>query len=280
MSNQRATLGELFSSSWEEYKKRAMPILAVILISTGVIGSLAVVLVLCAGFGGALLAHAGIDRGWLLVMIAVSCVLFLIIAVLGLWFHTAMLAIVVDENLGLIEAFRRGWLYLWPMTWVMSIFSGIIVTGFIFGLLPSILCMVWFSFSFYILLEEDRRGMDSLLASMEYVRGDWWNTFGKLFVVWFLYLLTNIIPFVGTLISIFFYPFLMLFMVAVYRDLKTSKGEAELLVSPGTRMFWWIITAIGLIVPVVALIGGLIALLNGDNMWFEQASYSFHGKTI
>ncbi|MDH3328192.1 MAG: hypothetical protein OEM01_03070 [Desulfobulbaceae bacterium] len=280
MSNQLATLGELFSSSWEEYKKRAMPILAVILISTGVVGSLAVVLVLFAGFGGAFMVHANIYQSWFILMIAFSCALFFTVIILGLWFHTAMLAIVVDESLGIIEAFRRGWKYLWPMTWVMGIFSGIIVTGFIFGILPGILCLVWFSFSFYILLEEDKRGMDSMLASMEYVRGDWWNIFGKLFVVWFLYLLISIIPFVGTLISIFFYPFLMLFMVAVYHDLKSHKGEAEVLVSSGTRLLWWVITAIGLIVPVVALIGALIALLNGDSIWFEQASYSFHGKTI
>jgi len=280
MSNRLATLGELFSSSWEEYKKRALPILAVILISTGVIGSLAVLMVLCAGFGGALMTHAQVDRGWFIVLIAFSSVLLLIIAILGLWFYTALLAIVVHENLGVVEAFRRGWRYLWPIAWVMAIFSGIIVTGLFLGILPGILCLVWFAFCFYILMEEDKRGMDAVLASMQYVRGNWWNTFGKLAVVWLIYILLSIIPFVGTLASIFFHPFLMLFTVAVYHNLKSGKEEVELRVGSGTRLFWWTVAVIGLILPVLALIGGLIALLTGGNYWFEQYGSTFFGGQI
>lgn len=277
MSYNPATLGQLFASAWEEYKNRAMPILAVILISTGVIGSLAVVLILFAGFGGALAAHAQIYRGWIILLIAISCFFFLVTVILALWCNTAMLAIVVDKDLGVIEAFRRGWMYLWPMAWVMTIFSGIVAAGFVFGVLPAILTAVWFSFSVYILLEEDKRGMDAILASMEYVRGDWWNTFGKLLVAWMLYIVIGIVPFVGTLASIFFYPFLMLFMVEVYHDLKSGKGEAELPVSPGARILWWGIAVIGLLVPVIVLIGALMTLLSGESFWFEHTGSSLHG---
>jgi len=277
MSKEVATIGEIFSSSWEDYKERALPILAVVLISTVILGGLVMVLALCAGFGGALLAHVKADQSWTFILIALSCVLLLVITVLALWCQTAMLAIVVDEDLGIIEAFQRGWEYLWPMAWVLTIFSGIIVTGLILGILPSILCFVWFSFSFYILIEEDKRGMDSILASMEYVRGNWWNTFGKLFIIWFLYTLTGIVPFVGPLISFLFYPFLMLFTVAVYRDLRSIKGEAELLISSGTRLIWWGITVIGLIVPLIALIAALIALITGENSWMDSTRQSMHG---
>lgn len=281
MSDQLATMGEIFSSSWEEYKRRALPILAVILISTGVIGSVAVLLAICVGLGSFIVVHGQMYQNWFILLTAISCLLVLVAAVLGIWFYTSMVAIIVDEHLGIIEAFRTGWQYLWPMAWVMAIYSGIIITGMLLGILPGILCLVWFSFSFYILLEEDKRGMDSMLASLEYVKGHWWNTFGKLFVVWLLYMLIGAVPFIGPLASIFFYPFLMLFTIAVYRDLKSVKGEAELMVHSGARIFWWAVTIIGLILPVIALIAGLIALLRGDTFWFEQMSYSFHsGQSI
>ena len=274
MSKETATLGEILMSCWEDYKQRALPILAVFLISTTVLGGLVIALALCAVFGGALLAHIIADPIWAFIPITLVCILFLVITVLGLWCQTAMVAIVIDEDLGIIEAFQRGWEYLWPMTWVLTIFSGIIITGFVFGILPGILFFVWFSFSFYILLEEDKRGMDAILASMEYVRGNWWNTFGKLFVIWFLYTLSGIIPFIGPLVSILFYPFLMLFMVAVYRDLKSIKGEAELPASSGTRLTWWIITWIGLVAPIIALIAVMAAIIFGENGWMDATMQS------
>lgn len=277
MSYQPAPLGTLLTSAWEEYKNRALPILAFILISTGILGSLAVILALFAGFGGVLAAHPQIYRGWAILLISLSGVLLLGTAITALWCHTALLAIVMDANPGVLAACRRGWMYLWPMTWVITIFSGIVLTGFILGVLPAVLAAVWFSFGMYILLEEDKRGMDAILASMEYVRGDWWNTFGKLLAVWLPYTLISLVPFVGTLVSIFFYPFLMLFMVAVFHDLKSGKGEVELRVSPGARLLWWVIAVIGLLAPLIALSGALLTLMSGESFWFEHTGSSLQG---
>ncbi len=274
MTKQVATIGEIFASCWEEYKQRAIPILAVVLISTVIISSLVLTLALSVGLGGAVLAHLKPGQNWIFALIAILCVLFLAITLLALWCQTAMLAIVVDENLGIIEAFQRGWQYFRAMTWVLTIFSGIIMIGLLFGILPGILFLVWFSFCFYILFEEDRRGMDTLLASMEYVRGHLWNTFGKLLAVWFLYMLTGLIPFVGTLISILFYPFLMLFMAALYRDLKSIKGEVEIQAGSGTRLFWWVVTWAGLVLPILALAAGLIAVMSGENEWMDATMQS------
>ncbi|MDW7774191.1 MAG: hypothetical protein SCH71_15000 [Desulfobulbaceae bacterium] len=270
-----ATAGELFFSAWEAYKKRALPILAVILVGTGIIGSLAVVMALFAGLGGALMIHSEIDRSWIILLTGISSMLMLITAITGLWLHTVLLIIIIDENPGVNEAFRRGWRYLRSMAWVTAIFSGLIVTGLLCGILPGILFMVWFSFSFYILLEEDRKGMDALLASMAYVRGNWWNTFGRLTAVWLPFMLIGIIPFAGMLFSIFLYPFLLLFMADVYHDLKASRGGAEIPAGPGTRILLWGIAAVGLILPVIALIGALLALLNGSSPWFEEAGYPY-----
>ena len=269
MSSQITTIGTLLSSTWEQYKERAIPILAVVLISTAVIGGMVMIVTLCAVFGGVLLVHVEYTKTVTSILVATVFVVFLIITILALWFQTAMLAIVIRKDLGIIEAFQTGWDYLRPMTWILTIFSGILLTGFVFGILPGVLCLVWFLFCFYILIEEDRRGLDSLLASMEYVKGYWWNTFGKLFAIWFISMIVGIIPFIGTALSILFYPFLMLFVLNMYRDLKGIKGEAEITAGSGMKAFWWIVTWVGLILPMVALVGALLALLYGDNSWLE-----------
>jgi hypothetical protein len=270
MNQRKASLGELFSVSWEGYRKRALPILAVICISTAVLGTLAVILVLFAGLGGALAVHGQTYRGWIMLLIAVSCVLFLCTAILALWCYTTLLAVVVGSELGVVEAFRRGRRYLWPMAWVLAIFTGLVAGGMLAGVLPALLFLVWCSFGVYILMEEDRRGMDAVLASREYVRGRWWETFGRLLVIWLLSSLIGIIPFAGPLLSIFFYPYAMLFTAAVYHDLRSGKGEVTPGAGPGIRMLWWIIAAVGLLAPLVALAGGLLALLGGDGVMFEH----------
>lgn len=280
MSKSVAPIGEIFAITWEEYKQRALPILAVILISTAVLCGLILAIALCAAFGGAVLTHFIDQQTAILVTIAVVSVLVCIITILAVWCYTAMLAIAVDDELGIIEAFQTGWTYLWPMTWVLTIFSGILITGLFFLIFPAILFMVWFAFCFYIMLAEDRRGLDALLASMEYVRGHWWNTFGKLLVIWLLSTMAGAIPFLGMILSIIFYPFFMLFMVNMYRDLKSVKGEAEVLAGSGTRLVWWGITAIGLIIPLIGLVVALYAFLTGDHAWMEYTLQPTHGEFL
>lgn len=274
MSTETATVGEIFSLTWQQYKQRALPLLAVILISSALLGGLVMIMVLCGAFGGALLAHLISERAALMIVISMISLLVIVATVLAIWCQAAMLAIVVDEELGIIEAFRTGWDYLWPMAWVMTILTGILITGFVCAILPGIAFMVWFTFCFYILLLEDRRGMDSLLVSMEYVRGYWWDTFIKLFLVWLVSALLSAIPFVGQILSLIFAPFFMLFMLTIYRDLKSVKGEVEVSAGQGARVFWWVLAIIGMLLPILGLAGAVVTLLSGDNTWFEYSHQS------
>ncbi len=122
--------------------------------------------------------------------------------------------------------------------------------------------------------------MDSLLMSMEYVRGYWWNTFGKLFVIWFISLALGIIPFIGTILSLVFYPFLLLFVLNMYHDLKKMKGEIEITAGTGERFFWWAVTWVGLVMEIIALLGGLLAILYGDNNWIEYIQQADQGMSL
>lgn len=279
MSTEIATFGTLFRLSWDQYKKRALPLLAVLLISTVVIGSLMLALVLCVTVGGAMLNHFTDERTATYLVIVLVCVLLLVVTVLVIWSQTALLALVVNEDLGIIESFQAGWTYLWPMAWVLTLAASILLTGFALGVLPGFLFAVWFGFCMYVLLEEDRRGMDALLASKEYVRGHWWSTFGKLLLLWLISAVISFIPFIGQVFSLLFAPFFMLFLLAMYRDLKAAHGVAAVDAGPGSIIFWWTMAVIGLVLPLAALAAVLFFLLTGEQEWLHLPE-SMHGRWL
>jgi hypothetical protein len=279
MNTEIATLPTLLRTAWDQYKKRAIPLLAVMLISAVVLASLAMALVLCATLGGAALSHFTNERTATYLIIVLAGGLLLVITVLAFWAYTALLALVVNEDLGIIEAFQAGWTWLWPMSWILVLAPGIVLTGFVLGFLPGILFAVWFAFCMYVLLEEDRRGMDALLASREYVRGHWWNTFGKLLVVWLISAAAGLIPFVGQIFSLLFTPFFMLFMLAMYRDLKAVHGAAKVETSSGALLFWWALAVIGLVLPLIALATAFFVLLTGEQEWLRLPE-STHGTWL
>lgn len=279
MNTEIATLPTLLRTAWDQYKKRAIPLLAVMLISAVVLASLAMALVLCATLGGAALSHFTNERTATYLIIVLAGGLLLVITVLAFWAYTALLALVVNEDLGIIEAFQAGWTWLWPMSWILVLAPGIVLTGFVLGFLPGILFAVWFAFCMYVLLEEDRRGMDALLASREYVRGHWWNTFGKLLVVWLISAAAGLIPFVGQIFSLLFTPFFMLFMLAMYRDLKAVHGAAKVETSSGALLFWWALAVIGLVLPLIALAAAFFVLLTGEQEWLRLPE-STHGTWL
>jgi hypothetical protein len=279
MNTEIAPLGILFRTAWDQYKKRAIPLLAVMLISAVVLGSLAMALVLSATLGGAALAHFTDQKTATYLVIILAGVLLLVLILLAFWAYTALLALVVNEDLGIIEAFQAGWTWLWPMGWILVLAPAIVLTGFVLGFLPGILFAVWFTFCMYVLLEEDRRGMDALLASREYVRGHWWNTFGKLLVVWLISAVAGFIPFIGQVFSLLLTPFFMLFMLAMYRDLKAVHGVAKVETSPGALLFWWSLAVIGLALPLIVLAAAFVVLLTGEQEWMHFPE-SMHGRWL
>ena len=96
MHTQITPIGELFSLTWAQYKQRAIPLLAVILINTVLISSLILITVVFGLLGGATLMHfmennfIGIG-----IIFAIITLFLLVIATLLIWCQTAMLAIVV-----------------------------------------------------------------------------------------------------------------------------------------------------------------------------------------
>ena len=129
------------------------------------------------------------------------------------------------------------------------------------------------------MFDEERRGLDTLLASREYVRGYGWNTLGKMTVIWLIYLIIGILPFIGQILSMLFTPFFLLYVLAIYHDLKSIKGTVELDNAPGTKTFWWAVTIIGMIIPIAVLLGLLYFVLTSDQQWMMHTWQTMHETT-
>ena len=261
MSSQLKSIGEVVSETWELYRQRAVPILLVLLLtSVLVIGVVCIFGVLLAlGLGGAEVLSSHLEPGRispLALILALSA--FLIIFPLIFWSQAATLAVTVNNNLGIMEALKAGWKYLVPLGWVGTFYMGIVMTGTMLFLVPGVFLGLSMSLCFYALIDDDRRGMDALLASQHYVRGHWWNTFGKFFLVWLISMGVSLVPVIGQLLSFVFTPFLLLYMVIVYRDLKEAAGEVDL--HSGPRRLWTLMATAGILLPLLGLVGAMVTL--------------------
>ncbi|NOX80630.1 MAG: hypothetical protein GXP57_06015 [Deltaproteobacteria bacterium] len=271
MSTEIATTGELFAQAWEQYKIRALPILAVMLISTVLVGGSTLVLVFGGLIGGGVIKHVTSGPAGAVLLFGVVPVLFLLVTALVFWSQTALLALIVNEEMGFMDALHAGWQYFRPMSKTISILLGIILIGLALGIVPGLIFIVWFSFSLFILIDEDRRGLDGLLASREYVRGHGWDTFFKLVLIWAISILAGIIPFAGQIFSFLFTPFLMLYLLAIYRNLKAVKGEkAVVTTGPAGRLLWSCLAGLGLMLPVVGLLALLAAVILHGQEWLLE----------
>ncbi|MCI5120440.1 MAG: hypothetical protein D3908_04445 [Candidatus Electrothrix sp. AUS4] len=166
----------------------------------------------------------------------------------------------LEQGVPPMSALIKSWKYAFPLLWITSLYIGIITAGITLFILPGLILALSLSFCFFNMVDEDRAGIDALLASRFYVRGHWWNTLFKLLLIWIPALLINLIPFpfVPQILSLLFTPFLMLYTASVYSDLKECAEESE----PPLGLGWlWVLFGVfGFFLPLLAIIGSIVAL--------------------
>ena len=249
---------DLFLETWERYKERGLTILGVMLVAGLIMLAILVLLGLVAALflGGLEHAVSQVQQGRLNGPVAGVFALFFCIAlVFALWSQSATIAAAVDEGLGLVDALKVGWRRLWAMGWILLLVSSIVITGFFLFIVPGIFLSVTLMFALYPLYDEGLQGMDAVLASHYCVKGRWWNTFGKLLLIWVIAFVLHLIPFVGQVLYVLFTPFLFLFMVALYRNLRETAHAQPFAVGR-----WWLMAGIGMILPVLGLVGAMVTL--------------------
>lgn len=249
--NDLRSIGDLFSDSWVIYKKRFGTLISLYLLSILVLLGLMGIFV-GTGFGLSLLfpqSKIALITGWALVGV-VSAMLF------AFWCIAAFILAVLDNSLGFKEALEKGWDKVFPFMWLYSLVGFIVVGGLLLFFIPGVIFLVWFGFAQFILFGEGVRGMDALLKSKEYVRDKWFDVFLRFCLIWLVSGTIGLVPFLGPVLSILFFPFVMIFKCLIYRDLKLLKGEnLSYAQSPGEKFKWIGIAALGYIVfPLLIII--------------------------
>lgn len=246
-------VGELFSVSWEIYRRRFGPLVALYLISI-LLFILPLAILLGGGFALGMLLPAA-----KYVLIGIGGLLGFFISCITVFWGTAGLTLAItDESLGVSSALRRGWAKVWSFIWLFSILGFVVTGGFLLFFIPGMLFLVWFSFAQFVLAEDDERGMNAMLKSREYVRGYGGDVFLRMFLIWIIAAVAGMVPFLGPILSIAFFPYVLIYLYRIYADLKGMKTMHAFSASTGEKAKWILVSLLGyIVVPVmiIALVG-------------------------
>lgn len=159
-----------------------------------------------------------------LVIIAFSIITWIIFC----WISIAVIYAVKDreENIGVKESLKRGWPKILPVIWISILFWFIYLGGSLLLIIPGIIFAIWFNFAGMIVIAEDARGMNALLKSKEYVKGNWWPVAGRIAIALILWISATLIfavilGFASALLNISIVTLLGNFVVAIFSLLLT-----------------------------------------------------------
>jgi hypothetical protein len=170
------------------------------------------------------------------------------------WGWGALVAASLDEKLDLRGAFARGGEKLLPFALVSFLVGFVITGGFLLFLIPGIIFSVWFFFAYFVIFDDDTRGMSALLKSRAYVSGRWFDVFLRLIVIWACSALLGAIPLVGPLLALVAVPYFMVYQALLFRDLKQASGPLVYSCGFADSARWVGIAALGyVVVPALLL---------------------------
>ncbi len=172
-----------------------------------------VAFVLIALVGVVAMSMAG--GGWLWLsskIIPQNSIFIFVMPILGLpifllpmvWMGAAFLFVMKPDR-GVVEAYKLAFPRLLGMLWLWFLMSLFVSGGFTLLLLPGLVFCIWFSFSWYVLVDEGLGAIDALVQSREYVRGRFFVVAGRLLAVWVgSFVISFIIALVLTLVGLQF----------------------------------------------------------------------------
>ena len=252
---------KLFRDTWKLYETRFSTFSKIILIPAAMIA-----------VGSLMIANRG-------AMVAVALGgLLLVIGVIVFIFAGIALMISVIEGTDFKESYRRSTKVFWPLIWVSILIGVVTLGGIVMLIVPGIMMGIWFVFSRYLVIAENRRGMDALTQSREYARGYWWAIFGRMLLMGIVVavasaivsgILTGIFgailaPVVSALIWVFVVPFGVVYPYIIYKNLAALKPELATKQSDASRGFFkasGIVGIVGLILIPIVFFAAAVAFI-------------------
>jgi len=240
----------LLKEAWEICKPRFGTFVGISIIPTAVIAFVTFILL-----GGAIMNTAVISQMMdpkNIVITVVSVFLFVVfLVVLQLFGQVALIYAIKDRNeeIGVRESYKRAAGKVLSYFWVYLLMGSVIVGGFFFFFVPGIIFSISLIFALYICIFEDKKGIEALLQSRGYVRGEWREVFVCLLFIGVVTFLISLaadivfaifpVPYIGDIgkfaVSLFIAPVSMTYMILLYQNVKEFKSGSILTAEKNKR---------------------------------------------
>jgi hypothetical protein len=143
----------------------------------------------------------------------------------------AVSGVVDGKIIGVKDTVRIAWGKL-KRYFLTNLLAGLIIfVGFIFLIIPGIIFMVWYSFSQYIVINQDVGPIEALKQSKRLVSGYFWPVVGRLLGLTLFFIIVQIvlglIPIVGPLVVAALAPYYVLAPYLLFDSLRKLKGKAS-----------------------------------------------------
>ncbi|VAV83245.1 hypothetical protein MNBD_DELTA01-1481 [hydrothermal vent metagenome] len=233
-------IGALFGKTWGVFKARFWTLILILLLN-----------ILLVVIGSAIATiPALISRS--LIFISVILIFLVILYVMARCY--AALFYAIPRDCGVKDAFRETKGRTLSFLWIMALQMSVILGGYFLFIIPGIVLSIWLYFPLYVFIEEDERGLNSLLKSMRYVRGHGFSVFIRLFVLFLLMGILGAIPIAGPLLSLILTPFPLIFAYLLYHELREIKGDFHFQPSRNWKIGFIVVALIGPLLPIIIAI--------------------------
>lgn len=258
----------LAKESWIIYKKSFWNIVGV-----GLLGVLTVLgYIVLGGIGGGLMAVVFANH--------LNIFSYLFIGIVGLvylvgffavvaWVQAAFVVVIRDweKKTGSRVAFKSARQYAIPLVLTSLLSMVLVFGGVLLFVIPGILLGIWFSYSIYAVVVEDKKGLLALHSSREYFRGKFWKIIGREIAVrlpeiilsmFITSLVTqHVLPAsmqgLYQMISLLLAPFYMIYSFLLYTKVREETGSVTS-VPGGNKKIYFGIPAVGYALIVIAAI--------------------------
>ena len=271
MTKPRVTLPgpiALVKESWVIYKKSFWNIIGV--------GLLAILTVLgyivLGGLGGGLMAviFANHFNIFSYLFIGIVGVLYLLgfFAVIA-WAQAAFVVVIRDsgKKTGSRLAFKNARQYAIPLVMTSLLSMVLVFGGVLLFIIPGILLGIWFSYSIYAIVCEDKKGLLALHSSREYFRRKFWKIIGReiavrlpeiilsMFITSLVtqHVLPGSVQGLYQLLSLLAAPFYIIYSYLLYTKVREATGSVAT-VPGGNKKVYLGIPAVGYVLVVIAAI--------------------------
>ena len=179
------------------------------------------------------------------------------------------------------ESYGVGFKLFWPGVWIAILTALAVFGGFVLFIIPGIMLAIQITLSTYVLVMEDKHGLQALATSREYIKGYWWAFWGRslllslcmialMVVLYFpaIIILGKVLSaLIYGVIMLFFIPFSIAYHLEIFQNLRRIKPNVEVDSLKAKTGFLKTMMVFG----IVAIVGFMIAVAFAISFFIQRA---------